>query len=191
MAFLKKVFVFLISVLLPTLIFTQRTPSISFITQGQIKDVGDSVVLECSVQYTNDSAVVWLKTGRDRADSVFLSVGSALITKNSRYSIHYDESSTTYTLQIKDIKETDAGVYECQGILSRTNKIRASVDVNVRYPPIISEKSGYSRVVTEGESVELDCFATGFPTPTIQWRKDNNAILSTGRFLFLSTNFVS
>lgn len=185
MAFLNIVLVFLISVLLPTVIFGQRTPSISYITQEQIKDIGGSVELECSVQYANDYAVVWTKTGRDRADSVFLSTGSALIIKDSRFSLRYDPSSSTYTLQIKDMQETDAGVYECQVILSVTNKIKADVDVRVRRPPIISDNSTQSLVANEGKSVQMECFAAGFPTPTIQWRRENNAILPTGRFFFI------
>lgn len=158
----------------------QRTPSISYITQEQIKDIGGSVELQCSVQYASDYNVVWIKQSGDRFDSVFISNSASLVLKDSRFALRYDTSSSTYTLQIKDLQETDAGKYECQVILSVTNKIRASVDVQVRRPPIISDNSTQSIVASEGRAVQMECFAGGYPQPTITWRRENNAILPTG-----------
>lgn len=158
----------------------QRTPSISYITQEQIKDIGGSVELQCSVQYAQDYNVVWIKQTGDRFDSVFISNSASLVLKDSRFALRYDVSSSTYTLQIKDLQETDAGRYECQVILSLANKIRASVDVQVRRPPIISDNSTQSIVASEGRSVQMECYAGGYPTPTITWRRENNAILPTG-----------
>lgn len=41
----------LICLLVPLLTNAQRTPSISYISQEQIKDIGGTVELDCSVQY--------------------------------------------------------------------------------------------------------------------------------------------
>lgn len=169
--------------LLPIVCFGQRTPSISHITQEQIKDIGGTVELECSVQYATEYTVLWVKTTRDRGDFVFLSTGSSLVIKDSRFALRYDPSSSTYTLQIKDIQETDAGTYQCQVILSVNNKIAADVDLSVRRPPVISDNSTQSLVVSEGKSVQMECYAGGYPHPTITWRRENNAILPTGEIL--------
>lgn len=171
------------------LINAQRTPSISYITQEQIKDIGGSVELQCSVQYASDYNVVWIKQGGDRFDSVFISNSASLVLKDSRFALRYDVSSSTYTLQIKDLQETDAGKYECQVILSVTNKIRASVDVQVRRPPIISDNSTQSIVASEGRSVQMECYAGGYPQPTITWRRENNAILPTGNYTYNSFDY--
>jgi len=48
----------------------------------------------------------------------------------------------------------------------------------VRGPPFIYDNSTKSLVVEEGQSVQLACFAGGYPTPRIFWRKPNNAILT-------------
>lgn len=61
------------------------------------------------------------------------------------------QASSTYTLQIKDIQETDAGFYMCQVLISSTNHISAEVELQVRRPPIISDNSTRSIVVSEGE----------------------------------------
>ncbi|EAT38865.1 AAEL009295-PA [Aedes aegypti] len=174
----------LVGVLLPLVCVAQRTPSISYITQEQIKDIGGTVELECSVQYAKEYSVHWIKTGRDRSDVVFLSTGSALVLKDSRFSLRYDPSSSSYILQVKDIQETDAGIYQCQVVLSVTNKITADVELQVRRPPIISDNSTQSLVVSEGQSVQMECYASGYPPPQITWRRENNAILPTGGAIY-------
>lgn len=81
---------------------------------------------------------------------------------------------------MKDIQETDAGHYECQVLISLNNRIRAGVELQVRRAPFISDNSTRAVVVSEGEPVQLECYAGGFPTPRIYWRRENNAILPTG-----------
>jgi neuronal growth regulator 1 len=158
----------------------QRTPSISYISQEQIKDIGGTVELDCSVQYAREYTVVWIKTGRAKSDYVFLSTGSSLVIKDSRFALRFDGASSTYTLQIKDIQETDAGIYQCEVVLSVNNKITAEVELSVRRPPIISDNSTQSVVASEGQAIQMECFASGYPTPTIIWRRENNALLPTG-----------
>lgn len=43
--------------------------------------------------------------------------------------------------KIKDLQETDAGIYQCQVLISATNSINAEVDLQVRRPPIISDNT--------------------------------------------------
>jgi hypothetical protein len=69
--------------------------------------------------------------------------------------------------QIKDIQENDQGKYQCQVLLTVTEKISADVAVSVRIPPIIFDNSTRSVVVSEGEAVKLECYAGGYPAPTV------------------------
>lgn len=81
--------------------FCQRTPSISHISQEQIKDIGGVVELECSVQYAQDYPVLWIKVNKNKqVDSLPISTSSSLIVRDSRFSLRYDVSSSTYTLQV-------------------------------------------------------------------------------------------
>ncbi|GLG92915.1 Lachesin [Gryllus bimaculatus] len=164
---------------------SQRTPTISYISQEQIKDIGGTVELDCSVQYAQDYPVLWMKIDRTRmVDPLPISTGSSLIIRDSRFSLRYDTASSTYTLQVKDIQETDAGYYQCQVILALNNKISAEVELQVRRPPIISDNSTRSLVVSEGQSVRLECYAGGYPPPRVSWRRENNAILPTGGSIY-------
>ncbi|XP_050316013.1 lachesin [Anthonomus grandis grandis] len=158
----------------------QKSPTISYISQTQIKDVGGVVELACSVQYTTDYPVVWMK----QDSSLPISSGSSLILHDSRFALKYDRSSSTYTLQIKDMQETDAGTYACSIIISTSSRVTATVDVQVRRPPFISDNSTRSVVVSEGQPVEMECYAGGYPTPRISWRRENNAILPTGGSIY-------
>ncbi|XP_011343562.1 lachesin isoform X2 [Ooceraea biroi] len=159
----------------------QRTPTISYISQEQIKDIGETVELQCSVQYAQEYPILWIKVNKENVhEQVALSTGTALIIRDSRFSLRYDTATTTYILQVKDIQETDAGFYQCRLQISVNNLISAEVELQVRRPPIISDNSTQSLVVSEGQSVQLECYASGFPLPRISWRRENNAILPTG-----------
>ncbi|XP_071447640.1 lachesin-like isoform X2 [Hetaerina americana] len=163
----------------------QRTPTISYISQEQIKDIGGVVDLECSVQYAEKYPVIWMKIDSTGISTPLpISSGTSLIFPDNRFSITYDSRSSTYKLQIKDIQETDAGVYNCQVLLSVNDGITANVDLLVRRPPTIAANSTSSLVVGEGDDVQLECYAFGYPYPRISWRRENNAVLSTGASIF-------
>lgn len=161
-----------------------RTPSISWITKEQVVDIGSSMQLECSVQYSQDYPVLWVKRGTGGVQDLPISTGPGLIIRDSRYSLRHDKGSSTYILQIKDIQESDGGEYMCQVLIGINNRITANVDLLVRRPPVISDNSTRSVVASEGDSVELSCYAGGMPIPDISWRRENNAILPTGGSIY-------
>jgi hypothetical protein len=77
-----------------------RTPTISWITKEQIVDIGSSVQLECSVQYSVDYPVLWIKKGSDETQDLPISSGPTLILREPRYSLRHDTGSSTYILQV-------------------------------------------------------------------------------------------
>ncbi|XP_063973121.1 lachesin [Diachasmimorpha longicaudata] len=161
----------------------QRTPVISYISQQQIKDIGGTVELHCSVQYALDHAVVWVKN-IPNGEPITLSSRTTLIMKETRFSLRYDQSTSTFTLQIKDIQEIDAGIYTCKVYTSLVSDESAQVELQVRRPPYISDNSTRAIVVSENEPVELYCYAGGFPTPRISWIRENRAVLPTGGSIY-------
>ncbi|CAL8080651.1 unnamed protein product [Orchesella dallaii] len=165
--------------------FAQRTPTISLISQEQIKNIGGTVELECSVQYARDYPVLWIRLDKETGQNhLTISSGSTLIIRDSRFSLRYDPTSSLYTLQVKDLQETDAGTYQCQILIGVSNRVTAEIDVLVRMPPVISDNSTRSLVVSEGQGITLECYASGFPLPRISWRRENDAILPTGGSIY-------
>lgn len=79
----------------------QRTPSISYISQEQIKDIGETVEFRCSVQYAQEFPVIWTKINKDIANEQMpLSHGSSLIIRDTRFALRYDEATSTFVLQV-------------------------------------------------------------------------------------------
>lgn len=161
-----------------------RTPTISWITKEQVVDIGSSVQLECSVQYSLDYPVLWIKRGHENTQDLPISSGPTLILREPRYSLRHDVGSSTYILQIKDLQESDGGEYLCQVLINRSNRVTAAVDLLVRRPPYILDNSTRTVVVSDGDAVTLQCYAGGVPVPSISWRRENNAILPTGGSIF-------
>lgn len=159
----------------------QRSPSITSISDDQYSDLGGTVELSCSVQYSSEFSVNWLKKGKNPRENIFLSTGTSLVVKDSRFAILQD-SATTYTVLIRDLQEEDAGVYVCEVVLSVNNKISEESRLSVRRPPIITDNSTQAFVTTEGSPISLECFASGFPQPKVVWRRANNALLPSGEF---------
>lgn len=170
-------------VLSPVLVVGQQHPSISFISKEQVVEIGDTVTIKCTTQYAKDYTVHWIKeAGENMQNNLFISKGSTVNVPNSRYSIAIEDSmdhwsaSRTYILTIDKIQEIDSGRYSCQIITGSSAKIAAETLVIVRIPPIISDNSTRSVITTTGTTVELFCYASGYPKPLISWRREKNKL---------------
>nr|CAD7421132.1 unnamed protein product [Timema poppensis] len=56
--------------------------------------------------------------------------------------------------------------------------------VMVREPVYILDNSTSSIVVRQRESVQLECYAGGYPPPRVYWRRENRTLLPTGERIF-------
>lgn len=159
----------------------QQNPSIVQITPGQTVDLGDTIDLSCSVQYGANYPIIWTKLSDNPNNApLFISKDAALTVYDNRYSIRHDDSSSTYTLQVSKIQETDTGLYQCQVVTSATSRVTADTFISVRIPPLILDSSSRGMIVGAGETFTLTCNATGVPTPKVSWRRENNGLLPTG-----------
>jgi len=167
-----------------------RRPTISFITQPEIvTDIGGTVEMKCTIQYASDYPVIWMKLDSvDRNNDLTVTVGNTLILKDPRFNIDLDKETSTYTLRISDIQETDGAEYQCQVLVALTDKVEAVVPLYVRRPPIISDNSTRSVITWEGNRVVLKCYASGYPPPQIYWRRQNNDRLPGDRGLIYKGN---
>lgn len=138
------------------LCFLKAAPSISYTTQEQIKNVGETVELNCFVDTESNYTIGWFKNSSDSPRS--LSTGSKVKTSEPRFAIHSfaNASSSTYILEIKNIQETDAGTYQCKVHSPNDNKILADVKLSV-HRPALSITISRERIKYVGETAELDC----------------------------------
>lgn len=187
---MKQFKMWILSIILVNLILSsdvmvqaQQNPTISFITKEKVVEIGDTLTLSCTVQFSNDYPVHWIKINSENQDNnLFISRGSTVNIINSRYSVTVDHSyspyssSSTYTLRIDKVQEVDSGRYSCQIITGSASKETAETDVFVRIPPIISDNSTRSVITTIGSNVDLYCNADGYPRPMIHWRREKNKL---------------
>ncbi|XP_053691027.1 lachesin-like [Sabethes cyaneus] len=162
----------------------QAAPTIASISPEQIKDIGDSVTLECDITNVGKFTVGWQKTNRERSQNVnTISLGPTLAVAEERFNLSVDKENNTmkYKLTISDIVNTDAGLYECQIQVNSTNKVTATVELQVRHPPLLQDNLAATTVTkAEGEDVKLSCSAEGYPRPAITWKREYGAILPIG-----------
>ncbi|XP_022670950.1 lachesin-like isoform X1 [Varroa destructor] len=163
----------------------QQQPTISHISQAKTVNIGDTVDLDCSVQYAYDFPVLWVKLHDDNPEKfMFISSGSTQIVPDQRFSIRHDATTSSYTLQVTKLQETDGGIYQCRVILSQTSILSHDVRLFIRVPPIISDNSTRSIITSTGANATLECYAKGQPKPRITWRRENNNLLPTGGSIY-------
>ncbi|CAI6373929.1 unnamed protein product [Macrosiphum euphorbiae] len=176
-----------LSMLCFNLAYSQMTPVITHISPNQIKDIGGATEMACTVSNASNYYVLWMKLDLNKSiEPLLISFKNTLNIKDSRLSIIQDSmmDEIRYTLQIYDIQEFDTGIYRCQIVIGLHNIISAEVELKVRGPPMIHENSTASMVVMEGQQVTLECYARGYPSPRIYWKRENNGILLASRSIF-------
>ncbi|XP_056910110.1 neural cell adhesion molecule 1a isoform X8 [Takifugu flavidus] len=88
-------------------------------------------------------------------------------------------------LQIRGIKKTDEGVYNCEARVAARGEIdykKITVVVNV-FPTIRVRQSEVNATADIGSSTMLACDADGFPDPIITWAHNNIALESGEKYI--------
>lgn len=88
------------------------------------------------------------------------------------------------SFQIKEIQETDAGIYKCEVIISLNNKVSAEVELIVRRPPIISDNSTrWEKFCNQNKEQLCIKLNKTEPSPKMIWVDD----VGVNSFHFMST----
>ncbi|XP_075214999.1 lachesin-like isoform X2 [Lycorma delicatula] len=138
---------------------------------------GRNVKLACSVKNLGSFKVAWMHFEQ----SAILTVHSHVITRNPRISVTHDKHRTWF-LHISNVQEEDRGRYMCQ-INTVTAKTQFGY-LHVVVPPNIDDSLSSSDVIVrEGANVTLTCHATGSPTPSIKWKRDDGSKITINKTL--------
>lgn len=168
----------------------QKTPKISFISGPEVvTDLGKSADLVCKVENGKEYPINWIKISGDKKEDYEyfpLSTGKTLAIRDQRFNLSYESLSSelSITLQINRIEEIDSAIYQCQVIVGIGNKITKQVQLRVKTPVKIHENSTADLTVVEGQRTSLDCMASGFPTPKVEWARKDGKLLSTGKLIY-------
>ncbi|XP_023348547.1 roundabout homolog 1, partial [Eurytemora carolleeae] len=123
--------------------------------------VGSDILLDCIVQGDPTPRVRWSRNKGELDENRAKTVnGKGLLLEN--------------------IHPNDEGEYECSAE-NTIGKISGSVQLIVQEPPILTVSPEKNVQIQVGEEIKLTCLATGRPSPTIFWSKEeDNGVLFPG-----------
>ncbi|RZF35719.1 hypothetical protein LSTR_LSTR009587 [Laodelphax striatellus] len=143
-----------------------NTPS--FATKGKTFRIvtKDTVVLPCEVVNAGGYILAW------KRGIAILTAGTIKVTPDDRFRL-----VDGYNLEIRDVHPQDAGDYICQIATLHPMEITHTLEILV--PPRIHSVTSQGNVdVKKGQTVVLECRASGNPVPKITWSRKNNVLPS-------------
>lgn len=157
----------------------EAAPTITFITKDQIVNIGDDVELKCTLFESEGFAIEWSRVDPNLSPRrvVPIARGPTIDIPGGRFRANFDTRSSQYTLRISQINENDAGIYQCRIYKGTSTLQTAKSNVFVRIPPTISDNSTRSVITSVGADIQMQCFADGYPQPTISWRRNKNSLI--------------
>lgn len=175
---------FVIFLYLLHFVSSENTPTIIESSTNVIKDVNESVTIYCKVKDLQDYSIVWSK--QILKGSITIAADDKRIVRDPRINVTLNRNSqfADYRLTINNLQHKDAGEYHCSISLDTTEEKSQKITLQVRAPPYIHGDSSTTITTTTNSSTKLECYATGYPTPDVIWKRENNAILPNGNTEF-------
>ncbi|KAK0082325.1 hypothetical protein PV325_010666 [Microctonus aethiopoides] len=128
---------------------------------------GRDIFFTCVVNHLHLYKVAWIKSD----SRAILAIHNRMVTHNPRLSVTHN-GHDTWKLHISNVQQNDSGSYMCQ---VNTDPMRSQMGhMVVQIPPdIMDDESTDGYVTRERGSIKLRCVATGIPTPTVTWRRED------------------
>ncbi|XP_045476334.1 neurotrimin-like isoform X1 [Harmonia axyridis] len=156
---------------------TVDEPEFTDVIENITVAAGRNVKFACSVKNLGTFKVAWMHYEQ----SAILTVHNHVITRNPRISVTHDKHRTWF-LHISNVQEEDKGRYMCQ-----INTASAKTQFGYLYvvvPPNIDDSLSSSDVIVrEGANETLTCKATGYPQPSVKWKRDDNSKITINKTL--------
>ncbi|KAG1695533.1 Down syndrome cell adhesion molecule-like protein 1 [Nymphon striatum] len=117
-------------------------------------DAGKSANLTCLVTTTRPYEVKWLKDGRVISTS-----------ESSEFSL----SEQPYSLFIASVQRHSEGMYQCH-VKSNSKEVQGTAEIILGSDSPIFMKTFKNHLKKPGDTLSLECSATGSPKPIIRWK---------------------
>jgi hemicentin len=140
----------------------QVSPRISPLSDQWVM-VGKEAIFQCQVT-----------KGNPRAEIQWLNDQSKVLSNSGAIFISRDKT----ILEIRRVKSRHEGAYTCIAS-NAAGSDRSTANLNVIVPPTVRSQMTHITVMT-GQTVSLNCFASGYPQPTIEWFRGSQAVVYDG-----------
>jgi hypothetical protein len=145
---------------------------------------GGSTVVYCTIRYLGNYAVTFqrLKTiNAQKTEVTPLTQGLVVFSPDhlDKYQIRHDDASEMWELTINKLTELDEGKYQCAVQTEPVTYKDFMISVE-EAPTFDNQKTTNDQTVKENEKMDLKCYATGDPDPTITWTRHGDAPLPIG-----------
>ncbi|XP_069192175.1 zwei Ig domain protein zig-8 isoform X2 [Procambarus clarkii] len=75
-----------------------------------LAQVGRTATIKCYTHYLGDEMVTWMKRDEDQ----LLTAGGQVYSSEDRYAVTHVRHQRLWELSVRDVRQSDAGLYECQ-----------------------------------------------------------------------------
>lgn len=170
-----------------------QNPEITKAILPDVEKVGTRGQLTCVVINQMDNPVQWMH----KASQLLISSNDKIMLEPRhnevvdgypKYQIEVDNvgDERHFTIIINRLEFLDAGFYTCQILVRGSAEIPAKDgEIVVLVPPAIEySKSTQTVSVDEGNSVDMKCAATGYPTPNMTWCRVDAGLLPNGQLRY-------
>ncbi|KAJ6224589.1 hypothetical protein RDWZM_003134 [Blomia tropicalis] len=156
-------------------------PPLQILPMGNVTaSVGRNAVLECVINRPGQFKVAWLRMD-DNSEPTLLTLGlHSLVTEDEgKYKVTHNERQ--WLLHVNRVQVHDRGRYMCQ-INAKTMTSQTGY-LDVYEPPVINEElTSSDSTVDELQKVSLRCATSGYPDPSVSWRRENGKSLNLGLY---------
>ncbi|XP_060075845.1 hemicentin-1-like [Ylistrum balloti] len=139
-------------------------PEIQTMMRNMGQYLGRDSTLECTAEGSPIPDMKWYINGQRLIDSWKF--------KTTNY-VEPLDGVVTSALLIRNIDRMDYTVYTCEAENAHGTALHNITVFPLGSPEIIIEQSSRDMIVREGTEIDLECFASGTPTPTVTWSKND------------------
>ncbi|OWF55308.1 hemicentin-2-like [Mizuhopecten yessoensis] len=139
-------------------------PEIQTMMRNMGQYLGRDSTLECTAEGSPIPEMKWYINGQRLTDSWKF--------KTTNY-VEPLDGVVTSALLIRNIDRIDYRVYTCESTNAHGTAQHNITVFPLGAPEVIVEQSSRSMIVQEGTEIDLECFASGTPSPTVTWSKDD------------------
>jgi len=143
-----------------------RSPNVSV-------SLGRTATLRCRTVNVVKKSVSWLR----HKDVNLLSVGRYLYTKDARMKVMEDRGRGDWMLEIRNVKHSDAGDYECQVNTNPLLKHTVALSVVEPYTEILGDSPGSTLYIDIRSVLNLTCIVHSPEVPAAIFWKHNGQLL--------------